>query len=151
MIDWLPLQCTNSCINVRDTNPAGAVHSPTDRFQRRCNVPEPGKRFRAEGIIGLGVNPGNLKSELFRNQGAISRALTGPANYPIVNGAYTELWAALSPEVTLERVGSLVFPFGRFGVIRRDWEKATRPESEGGNGTTQKFWEWSEEQVRKYV
>lgn len=109
------------------------------------------KRFKSQGIIGLGVNPGNLKSELFRHQSAIFRTLTGPANYPIVNGAYTELWAGLSPEVTLEKAGSLVYPFGRFGTIRRDWEKATQAESEGGNGTTQKFWDWSEEQVSKYV
>lgn len=109
------------------------------------------KRYKAEGIIGLGVNPGNLKSGLFRHQGAVFRALTDPVNYPIVNGAYTELWAGLSPEVTLEKAGSLVNPFGRFGQIRRDWEQATKSEAEGGNGTTEKFWQWSEEQVSKFV
>lgn len=109
------------------------------------------KRFKAQGIIGLGVNPGNLKTELFRHQSAVFRALTGPAAYPVVNGAYTELWAGLSTEVTLGKAGSLVYPFGRFGAIRRDWEKATKPASEGGNETTRKFWEWSEEQVSKFV
>lgn len=109
------------------------------------------RRFKAEGIIGLGVNPGNLKSDLFRHQSAVFRALTGPANYPIINGAYTQVWAGLFPEVTVENAGSLVYPFGRFGTIRRDWENAIKPESEGGNGTAQKFWDWSEEQTREFV
>lgn len=109
------------------------------------------RRFRAQGIIGLGVNPGNLKSDLFRHQSTIFRALTGPVNYPILNGAYTELWAGLSPLVTLEKAGSLVYPFGRFGTIRRDWEHAIKPESEGGNGTAQKFWDWSEAQTSEFA
>ncbi|KAI9697554.1 MAG: hypothetical protein M1820_007753 [Bogoriella megaspora] len=109
------------------------------------------KRFKAEGIIGLGVNPGNLRSDLFRHQSAIFKLLTGPANYPVINGAYAELWAGLSPEVTTEKAGSYVIPFGRFYPIRRDLEAATKSEAEGGNGTTSKFWEWSEEQVSKYL
>ncbi|KAL1872946.1 short-chain alcohol dehydrogenase [Diaporthe australafricana] len=109
------------------------------------------RRYKSEGIIGLGVNPGNLKSDLFRQQSAAFRAFTGPVSYPVVNGAYTELWAGLSPEVTLEKAGSLVNPFGRFGLARKDWAAATKPSAEGGNGTAQKFWDWSEEQVREYL
>lgn len=112
---------------------------------------EMSRRYKNEGIIGLGVNPGNLKSDLFRQQGAVFKILTSPAYYPIVNGAYAELWAGLSPEVTLEKAGSLVYPFGRFGTIRKDWEAATKSGTEGGNGTAQKFWDWSEEQVKKYL
>lgn len=112
---------------------------------------EMSRRYKSEGIIGLGVNPGNLKTDLFRQQSAVFRALTGPAAYPVVNGAYTELWAGLSPRVTLEKAGSLVYPFGRFGEIRKDWAAATKPSSEGGNGTAQRFWDWSEEQVREYL
>lgn len=106
------------------------------------------KRYKTEGIIGLGVNPGNLRTGLFRHKTALFRALTGPVNYPIINGAYTELWAGLSPEVTLEKAGSLVYPFGRFFPIRSDWENA---KTGGGNGTTEKFWQWSEEQVSQYI
>lgn len=112
---------------------------------------EMSRRYKNDGIIGLGVNPGNLSSDLFRQQGAIFRALTGPMKYPVVNGAYTELWAGLSPEVTLDKAGSLVYPFGRFGAIRTDWAAATKPSAEGGNGTAQKFWDWSEEQVKEFL
>ncbi|KAK2603559.1 short-chain alcohol dehydrogenase [Conoideocrella luteorostrata] len=109
------------------------------------------RRYKTHGIIGLGVNPGNLKSSLFRHQSSIFRLLTGPVNYPVINGAYSELWAGLSPEVTLEKAGGLINPFGRFGHVRRDWEKALKPEAEGGNGTAEKFWEWSEAKVTQYA
>ncbi|ROV89108.1 hypothetical protein VMCG_09866 [Cytospora schulzeri] len=109
------------------------------------------RRYRDEGIIGLGVNPGNLQSDLFRHQSRVFRLLVGPANYPVVNGAYTELWAGLSPEVTADRAGSFVAPFGRFHAARGDLEAATKSEAEGGNGTFEKFWDWSEEQVSKYI
>lgn len=112
---------------------------------------EMSRRYKSDGIIGLGVNPGNLNSDLFRQQGAVFRSLTGPMKYPVVNGAYTELWAGLSPEVTVEKAGSLVLPFGRFGAIRKDWTAVTKPSDEGGNGTAQRFWDWSEEQVKEYV
>lgn len=108
------------------------------------------KRFKKEGIIGLGVNPGNLRSELFRHQSTAFKILTGPAKYPIINSAYTQLWAGLSPDVTADKAGSYVAPFGRFHGIRSDLEAATKSEAEGGNGTFGKFWNWSEEQVSKY-
>ena len=109
------------------------------------------RRYKGEGIIGLGVNPGNLRSDLFRHQSRIFRLLTGPANYPVINGAYTQLWAGLSPEVTADKPGSYVAPFGRFYPVRSDLQAATKSEAEGGNGTFQKFWDWSEEQVSKYL
>lgn len=108
------------------------------------------RRYNKEGIVGLGVNPGNLKSELFRYQSRAFKLLTGPANYPVINGAYSELWAGFSPEVTVDEAGSYVGPFGRFQDIRSDLVAATKSEAEGGNGTFTKFWDWSEEQVSKY-
>ncbi|CAJ2508439.1 Uu.00g134650.m01.CDS01 [Anthostomella pinea] len=109
---------------------------------------EMSKRFK--GVIGVPINPGNLQTELFRHQSAIFRLLTRPFNYPPANGAYAELWGGLSPEVTAEKSGSYVVPFGRFYPIRGDLEAAVTPESQGGNGTVAKFWEWSEEQVKEY-
>jgi retinol dehydrogenase 12 len=102
-------------------------------------------------VIHLSVNPGNLRTNLQRHQSAILKTLTFPLTYPSINGAYTELWAALSPEVTAERSGSYVVPFGRFYPQRPGLEAgAAKPESEGGNDTVRKFWDWSEEQVKRY-
>ncbi|KXX74202.1 Retinol dehydrogenase 12 [Madurella mycetomatis] len=109
------------------------------------------KRYKAQGLIGVPVNPGNIRTELFREQSFLFTLLTGPAKYPIINGAYSELFAGLSPEVTTERAGDYVVPFGRFYPIRSDLEAATKSEAEDGNGATQKFWDWSEEQVQGYL
>lgn len=44
-----------------------------------------------------------------------------------------------------------VVPWGRFSDIREDLALGSRPESEGGTGIAEKFWQWSEEQVKSYV
>ena len=53
--------------------------------------------------------------------------------------------------VWLTYSGSLVIPWGRFYPIRKDFLAAVKTEAEGGNGGTQKFWEWTEDQVRPYL
>jgi retinol dehydrogenase-12 len=62
--------------------------------------------------------------------------------YPPVNGAYTELFAGLAPEVASMQEGNWVVPFGRIMPLRKDL-------FEGGKG--KEFWEWSEKQVERYV
>ncbi|KAM7189796.1 retinol dehydrogenase 12 [Rhypophila sp. PSN 637] len=109
------------------------------------------KRYKSQGLIGVAVNPGNIRTELFRQQGAVFRFLTDPVSYPVINGAYSLLFAGLSPEVTVDKAGEYVIPFGRFGAIRADLNAATKEEGEGGNGTTRQFWEWSEEQVKAFL
>ncbi|KAH7303812.1 hypothetical protein B0I35DRAFT_364185 [Stachybotrys elegans] len=108
-------------------------------------------RYKAHGVVSVAANPGNLQSELYRDQGLMMRAVTKLIMYPPVNGAYTELYAALSPDISLSNTGCWVIPFGRVYPIRQDLTNATKTESEGGSGGTRRFWDWSEEQVRPYL
>lgn len=62
--------------------------------------------------------------------------------HPAVNGAYTELFAGLSPEVVGMKKGEWVVPFGRIMALRKDL-------AEGGNAG--EFWEWTEKVVEKYL
>jgi hypothetical protein len=90
--------------------------------------------------------------------------------HPPIDGAYTELYAGLSSDITIEKTGSLgeyrssqpvslqqlanprlVIPFGRIAEIRNDFQEATRSEEESGNGTAAKFWNWTEDQIKQYV
>jgi retinol dehydrogenase-12 len=64
------------------------------------------KRYKADGVVSVALNPGNLASELYREQGAMFMIATKLIMYPSINGAYTELFAGISPEVTLEKTGS---------------------------------------------
>ncbi len=58
-----------------------------------------------------------------------------------IKGAYTELYAGWSRDVTLEQSGAYLIPWGRIGRLRADIEDAMR-DAEGGNA--RRFWEWCE-------
>lgn len=45
----------------------------------------------------------------------------------------------------------LVIPWGRVAPVRKDLVEAIKPETDGGNGTARKFWEWTENQIQPYL
>jgi len=93
-----------------------------------------------------------LNSDLYRHQSAVfGFFLRRVVLHPSIFGAYTELFAGLSPEVTIERSGDWVVPWGRFMEIRKDLFDASKTVAEGGTGLAQKFWEWNEEQIKPYL
>lgn len=131
------------------------------------------RRHKDDGIVSVAVNPGNLDSDLYRTVGG--RQEEGkPAQqeqdvglswfqrfglkmfrthmlHPPVYGAYTELFAGLSPDVTLAKSGSWIGPWGRFFNIRRDIARNGTPKAEGGLGGGEQFWNWTEDQVKEFV
>ncbi|KAI4865266.1 short-chain dehydrogenase [Hypoxylon rubiginosum] len=109
------------------------------------------RRHRKDGIVSLSLNPGNLKTELDRNCNALEMIFRKATVYPPIYGAYTELFAGLSEDVTLEKTGSWLAPWGRIANIRKDLLQGSKPQSEGGTGIAQKFWAWTEEQVKPYA
>ncbi len=46
---------------------------------------------------------------------------------------------------------SVVQPWGRIVGIRKDLEAGSKAEAEGGTGVAEKFWEWSEKQVKSFA
>jgi retinol dehydrogenase 12 len=73
-----------------------------------------------------------------------------PLQYPPVYGAYTEVYGGLSTDIALEDTGAWLMPWGRVGTLRHDIALAGKSKEEGGSGTAEDFWVWSEEQVRQY-
>lgn len=74
------------------------------------------KRFRADGIASVPLNPGNLASDLIREQpGFLQRLLKLLILYPPVYGAYTLLYAGLSKDITMENSGT----WGMYPTTRR--------------------------------
>jgi retinol dehydrogenase 12 len=106
-----------------------------------------------DGIVSNAWNPGNLRTDLTRHN---PKVMTAVANavflYPARFGGYTELYAACSPDLTLDNNGAYIFPWGRIGTdqIKPDHLKASKPESEGGYGVATKFWDWCERETRQY-
>ena len=64
------------------------------------------KRYKADGVISIPINPGNLTSELARDQGFALKVTAKIIGYPPAYGACTELFAGMSPQITLDKSGS---------------------------------------------
>lgn len=79
------------------------------------------KRFKSSGVVSIPLNPGNLRSDLYRTQGLIAGAAINVIAYPVVYGAYTELFAGLSDNIRIEESGSwgesFIFYVFRWDVI----------------------------------
>jgi NAD(P)-dependent dehydrogenase (short-subunit alcohol dehydrogenase family) len=110
------------------------------------------RRMGGEGVVSVTLNPGNLKTELQREVQSAVKWIFHKFSYEPIYGAYTELFAGLSPEVTLEHNGAWIVPWGRLGFpLRNGLQESCTPKSEGGTGVAGNFWEWSEEQIKPYL
>ncbi|KAI1158691.1 NAD(P)-binding protein [Nemania serpens] len=99
------------------------------------------------GVVHAAFNPGNLRSELQRHWTGIGHWFTDTfLLYTAIHGAYTELWAALSPELTLDKSGAYVYPWGRFGSLP-DGVEASITET----GVAARFVEWCGNQTKPFL
>lgn len=112
---------------------------------------EAAKRLGGDGVISMSVNPGLMKTELQRHMPRVQSIIMGILFKPPLFGAYSELFAALSPEVKAEHNGGFVVPWGRFGDIPDHIEEGLKPRAEGGTGTADQFWNWCERETKPYV
>ena len=110
------------------------------------------KRVKEDGVVSISCNPGHLRSDLYRDGGTVFKAILNVvALYPPIFGAYTELYSGLSPDITMEKTGEWVIPWGRLYPIRKDMQNAAKSKAEGGNGHAADFWEWTEDLVKDFV
>lgn len=63
---------------------------------------------------------------------------------PKVYGAYSELFAGLSSEITLEKNGAFLVPWGRFRALPDHISKELGPGSKGESGHSARFWHYCE-------
>ncbi|KAI9658014.1 MAG: hypothetical protein M1821_002674 [Bathelium mastoideum] len=104
------------------------------------------KKVDKDGIISVAWNPGNLNTELTRHHGVLEKFMLETVFlHPAKYGAYTELFAGWSPEVTPEKNGSYIIPWGRFGTLRPVLQASLE------DGRSAKFWEWCEKETNKWA
>lgn len=102
-------------------------------------------------ILSVTQNPGNLKTGLLKHRPWLM-ALFSPLLYAAKFGAYTELYAGLSPELGVENNGAYIVPWGRIHPGPREALVNTlRAKDEGGTGRAEEFWEWCEQETRDYM
>ncbi|KAI4217576.1 MAG: hypothetical protein LQ351_000172 [Letrouitia transgressa] len=134
------------------------VHTPSDQ-QRNYTNSKIGNWFIAvgfahllgsRGILSVVQNPGNLKTNLLRDH-KLMRAMSSPLLHPAKMGAYTELWAGLSPSLTMELNGSYVIPWGRVHPSPRpDLINALKSTEDGGTGVSKKFWDFCKQHIKEF-
>lgn len=154
----------NSSQIVDASAPAGGIDmstisapNPDDRFTYTRSktgnwflASELARELKFEGIISMVQNPGGVKTNLLRYE-PLLRFFAAPILHHARYGAYTQLWTALSPEVTLEESGGYVIPWGRMHfALRQDLLDALKSVEEGGTGQARAFSEWCWEQTSKY-
>ncbi|KAL2069922.1 hypothetical protein VTL71DRAFT_14601 [Oculimacula yallundae] len=113
------------------------------------------KRYGQDNIISVSQNPGNLRSGGYDNVSALTMFFISPLLHETKFGGYTELYAGLSPDITLKNNGAYVVPWGRLrpdsGCPRKDILTAMKSEEEGGLGYPKKLWEYAESKWKPYI
>lgn len=100
------------------------------------------------GILSLTQNPGNLKTPLIRHMPWWVGVATAPLLHSPRMGAYTELWAGLSSDVTMQDGGKYVLPWGRLHPSPRpDMLAAMKTKEDGGTGVAAQFMDFCEKQT----
>ena len=108
-------------------------------------------RYGKDGIISVGYNPGNMKTELGRHLGRIVILLLLLLVYDPRYGAYTMLYAGWSSDIDPSLNGAYVWPFGRLATLNPDLLAGMKSTEAGGTGKAQKLWEYCEKECGKYL
>ncbi|KAJ5595248.1 steroid dehydrogenase [Penicillium hispanicum] len=105
----------------------------------------------SDGILSLVVNPGSLKTALTRHLSPWVPFLAAPLLFHPRMGAYTELWAGLSSDLTASDGGKYILPWGRLHPSpRADLVQAMKTKADGGTGTAATFVQYCDDQISEF-
>lgn len=117
-----------------------------------CLSTELAKRYGPGGLVSVVQNPGGASSSLFRHSPWI-RYLSRPILHAPKMAAYTELYAGLSKEISMEHNGCYILPFGRVAEeknMKQDLLDVIKSDEEGGSGKAMEFWNYCDITTREY-
>ena len=111
------------------------------------------KRVRKDGLVSVVQNPGNIATKGWDPVSWSGKLLIAPFLYDTKHGAYTELWAGLSEEVTTLDGGKFGVPWGGrwHPNPKKDILESLKSKEEGGTGLAADFWDWCEKQTKPYA
>ncbi|KAH9219552.1 hypothetical protein DL95DRAFT_443309 [Leptodontidium sp. 2 PMI_412] len=110
------------------------------------------RRTRKNGLLCVCQNPGTLNTKGWDRAPRLMKILMKPVMYEPKMGAYTGLWAGLSPEVKLEDSGKNGLPWGRWDKDpKKNILESMKSKEEGGTGLAAEFWKWCEENTKGFA
>lgn len=116
---------------------------------------EMARRYGRDGLVSVIQNPGILKTDSYGGNSGLVMFFLNRVLHKARFGGYTELYAGLSPDITLANNGAYVVPWGRIRLDkdcpRKDIIKAMTWDEDGGLGFGKRFWEWCEQQWKPFV
>ncbi|KAI9704925.1 MAG: hypothetical protein M1836_006705 [Candelina mexicana] len=108
---------------------------------------ETGKRLANDGVVSVSLNPGNLRSNLLRDEkNPVKKAVMTAMSYESRLGALSELFAGFSDQIVTANYGTYVIPWGRHGCVRKDIK-----EGYGQQGMGSKLWQLLDGEVEQYL
>ncbi|KAK0614966.1 short-chain dehydrogenase [Bombardia bombarda] len=106
-------------------------------------------------IISASLNPGAASTSLFRHT-PMMRYLAWPLLHSAKLAALTQLYAGLSGDITIEKNGCYLVPWGRIAGasgnagLRKDLVDATKAVEDGGTGKAAEFWDWCVDNIKEF-
>ncbi|KAK3695838.1 hypothetical protein B0T22DRAFT_117378 [Podospora appendiculata] len=100
-------------------------------------------------VISIALNPGAASTNLFRHT-PMTKYLAWPLLHAAKLAALTQLYAGFSGDITVEKNGCYVVPWGRIGGLRKDLVDATKAAEDGGTGRAAEFWDWCVDATREF-
>lgn len=110
------------------------------------------KRYAKDGIVSVVQNPGMLETKGWNGTPWLVRQLMRPFFYPPKMGAYTELWAGLSPDVKSGDGQKFINPWGRWHETpKKEIVESLKTAEEGGAGLAAKFYDYCELHTKEFT
>lgn len=107
--------------------------------------------LRPLGILSLALNPGALDTALLKDMVWWRKVAFGWLLHDPKLGAYTELFAGVSTDLTMDDAGGYLIPWGRrHPGLSKDLLRCIATREEGGTGLSKEFLDWCKEQIAKY-
>ncbi|KAK4940677.1 hypothetical protein LTR10_019307 [Elasticomyces elasticus] len=112
-------------------------------FDRRC---------ASDGIVAVAQSPGTLRTPGWNGTPLLVRAMMAPFFYPPKMGAYTELWAGISPDVKSGDGNKFIIPWGRWNKTpKKEHLASLKSKDEGGTGLAAEFFENCDAETKAFA
>lgn len=110
------------------------------------------RKFAKDGIVAVAQSPGTLRTPAWDGTPLLARAMMAPFFHPPKMGAYTELWAGISPDVKSGDGNKFIIPWGRWNKTpKKEHLASLKSKDEGGTGLAAEFFDYCDAETKEFA